>query len=89
MAGPLFRSVLAARLEAFLRTRCMGFRGQHTRKILRYLDQFLTKELKPGQTISREVAERWMASMKGLNPSTRGGRIAVLRQLCRYLSYFP
>jgi len=52
MAGPLFRSALASRLEAFLRTRCVGSRGQHTRKILRYLDQFLTKELTPGQTIN-------------------------------------
>jgi integrase/recombinase XerD len=88
MAGPLFRSVLAPRLEAFLRTRSVGSRGQHTRKILCYLDQFLTRELKPGQTISREVAERWMASMKDLSPGTRSGRIAVLRQFCRYLSYF-
>ena len=79
MAGALFRSVLAPRLEAFLRTRSVGSRGQHTRKILRYLDQFLTREIKPGQTISREVAERWMASMKDLNPNTRGGRIGVLR----------
>src|ERR1017187_6032932 len=88
MVGPLFRSVLAPRLDAFLRTGCVDSRGQHTRKILCYLDQFLTRELKPGQAINREVGERWMASMKDLSPGTRSDRIAVLRQFCRYLSYF-
>ena len=29
-----------------------------------------------------------MASMKDLSPGTRSDRIAVLRQFCRYLSYF-
>ena len=88
MTRLLFRSVLSPRLDAFLRTRCVGSRGQNTRKILRYLDQFLRRDLRPGQTITRSVAERWMASMKDLSPNTRGGRIAVLRQFCRYLSYF-
>ena len=88
MATGRFRSPLAPRLEAFLQTRCVGHRGRSTQKILRYLDRFLAKELRPGQTITREVAERWVASMKKLSTGTRINRISILRQFCRYLSYF-
>ena len=83
-----FRSPLAPRLEAFLKTRCVGRRGLSTQKILRYLDRFLAKELQPGQTITRSVAERWMGSMQQLSTGTRINRISILRQFCRYLSCF-
>ena len=88
MATALFNSPLAPRLEAFLETRRAGRRGVSTQKILRYLDRFLMRELKPGQTITRRVAERWIASIQHLSTGTRINRISVLRQFCRYLSYF-
>jgi integrase/recombinase XerD len=88
MATGLFRSPLAPRLEAFQESRCAGRRGVSTQKLLRYLDRFLARELKPGQTITREVAERWMESIKHLSTGSRINRISVLRQFCRYLSYF-
>ena len=88
MAASLFRSPLAPRLEAFLETRRVGRRGVSTQKLLRYLDRFLARELKPGQTITREVAERWMESIQHLSTGSRINRISVLRQFCRYLSYF-
>jgi integrase len=88
MASSLFHSPLALRFKAFLETRCSGRRGESTEKILRYLDRFLMHELKPGQTITRLVAERWIASVQHLSTGTRINRISVLRQFCRYLSLF-
>lgn len=91
MATCLFRSPLAFRLLAFLDTRRMGsspLGGESCFKILRYLDAFLLGELKPGETITREIAERWNASMAHLQVNTRINRLSVLRQFCLYLSHF-
>lgn len=84
MATCPFRSALALRLQAFSELRP----GYPTFKILRYLDQFLMGELKPGDAITREVVERWFHSMAHLSPGTRINRMCVLRQLCRYVSHF-
>jgi integrase len=59
-----------------------------SQKILLYLDRFFMGELKPGQSVSREIVERYIDSVKELSPGTRVNRIGVLRQFCRYLSYF-
>lgn len=89
MATCLFRSPLAPRLQAFWETHyARGQRGISSLKILRYLDRFLTHELKPGQTINRQVVDRWNESMAHLSPNTRVNRLCVLRRFCRYLSYF-
>jgi len=48
----------------------------------------LLVELKPGETITREVAERWIKDMDKLAVGTRINRISVLRQFCRYLAHF-
>lgn len=84
MATCPFRSSLAFRLQAFAETRP----GDPTFKILRYLDHFLMGELKPGGTITRDIAERWFNSMGHLSPGTRINRMSILRQFCRYLSHF-
>ena len=90
MATCLFRSPLAPRLQAFLETRRAGNgdRGLSSQKILLYLDRFLMGEMKPGQPLTREIAERWNQSMAHLNPNTRINRLSVLRQFCLYLSHF-
>jgi integrase/recombinase XerD len=89
MATCLFRSPLASRLQAFLETRWSRSRGGlSNRKILIYLDRFLMSALKPGQPITCQIAQRWMDSMAHLSPNTRINRLCVLRQFCRYLSYF-
>jgi integrase/recombinase XerD len=89
MATCLFRSALAPRLQAFWETHyARGQSGLSSQKILLYLDRFLIDELKPGQSISREVVERWNESMAHLSPNTRINRLSVLRRFCRYLSYF-
>ena len=86
MATCLFRSPLAARLQGFLETHYAQSRSGL--KILLSLDRFLTGELKPAQTISRQVVERWNESVAHLSPNTRINQLSVLRRFCRYLSYF-
>jgi integrase/recombinase XerD len=85
----VFRSSLASRLQAFLEMRRLaGQQGLATLKTLRYLDHFLVGELKPGDTITEEVAQRWFPSMELLSAGTRLKRIAMLRQVCLYLRHF-
>jgi integrase/recombinase XerD len=89
MATCLFRSPLASRLQSFLELRRRaGRRSVSDEKILLYLDRFLMSELNPGQAISRHVVERWIESMRHLSTGTRLNRLSMLRQFCRYLSYF-
>lgn len=85
----LFRSPLSPRLQAFLEMRrLLGRSPAAYVKILRYLDNFLVAELKAGETITRDVAERWISGMRHLGIGTRINRISVLRQFCLYLSHF-
>jgi integrase len=89
MATCLFRSPLAFRLQCFLEARKKaGQRGIASQKILIYLDRFLASELEPGQTITREVAERWIKNLESLSIGTRINRLSVLRQFCLYLAHF-
>ncbi len=89
MATCLFRSPLAFRLQCFLEARQKaGQRGIASQKILIYLDRFLAGELQPGQTITREIAERWIKSLEPLSVGTRINRLSMLRQFCLYLAHF-
>lgn len=89
MATCLFRSPLAFRLQCFLEARKQaGQRAIASQKILLYLDRFLVGELQLGDTITREVAERWIKSLESLSSGTRINRISILRQFCRYLAHF-
>jgi len=89
MATCTFSSPLAFRLQSFLEMRrALGRKGDHERKILTYLDHFLVGELKPGQPITLEVAERWFKSIEYLSVGTRINRISLLRQFCSYLGHF-
>jgi integrase len=90
MATRLFRSALAPRLQAFWETRQAGNGGRDvaSHKILMYLDRFLVGELRPGQPITREIVERFNATMTHLSPGTRINRLSVMRQFCLYLSHF-
>ena len=89
MATCIFGSPLAHRLQAFLELRrAMGRKGETDRKILTYLDRFLINELKPGQTITPIIVERWMQDVEHLSVGTRINRISLLRQFCVYLSHY-
>jgi integrase len=83
-----FRSALAFRLQAFWETRSAAGRGYALLKNLRYLDRFLMGELRPGDAITREVAERFFESTAQLAIGTRINRMCTLRQICFYLSHF-
>jgi integrase len=52
------------------------------------LDRFLKDALRPGQAITPQVAQRWIAGMEHLSLGTRANRINVLRQFCLYLRHF-
>ena len=88
MSTCYFRSALAFRLQSFWQTRSAAGRGPALLKILRYLDHFLMSELKTGDAITREIAERFFKNMEHLAPGTRINRMSVLRQFCFYLSHF-
>ncbi len=89
MTSCFFRSPLAFRLQTFVEMRSsLGRRSIREQKIFRYLDCFLMDKLKPGQTITRNIAESWVKSMDHLSVGTRINRMSVLRQFCRYLSHF-
>lgn len=85
----IFRSALASRLQAFWEMRRLGGQqGLSTLKTLRYLDRFLVGQVKPGDTITGEVAQRWFRSIEHLSAGTRLHRIVMLRQVCLYLRHF-
>lgn len=89
MATRLFRSPLAFRLQGFWEARAKaGGRGLSSQKILLYLDRFLSGEIREGDTITREIADRWIKSLEPLAIGTRINRISMLRQFCLYLGYF-
>lgn len=89
MATCLFRSPLAFRLQGFLAARQQASRqGVASQKILVQLDRFLVGELQPGDTITREVAERWIKRQESMSIGTRINRLSVLRQFCLYLAHF-
>lgn len=84
-----FRSPLASRMEAFYQLRLgLGRKGVTDRRNLLYLDRFLRGELKPGDTITQEVAKRWFEAIKHLSVGTRLNYLSGLRQFCRYLWHF-
>ncbi|MDH5725181.1 MAG: tyrosine-type recombinase/integrase [Nitrospira sp.] len=89
MNTALFRSPLAPRLQTFgAMRRALGRQAYSDYKILRYLDGYLLGVLRPGQPLTREIVEGWIASMTHLSVGTRVNRLALLRQFCRYLSHF-
>lgn len=84
-----FHSPLAVRLQAFLELRHgLGRKGDSDRHSLRYLDRFLQNELKPGQTITRDVVNRWLTAGQSWSVATRINHLSILRQFCRYLSHY-
>jgi len=84
-----FRSGLAFHLQSFFDVRCaLGRKSESERKILGYLDRFLMAELKDENTITRDIAERWIKDLEHLSVGTRINRLSILRQFCVYLNQF-
>ena len=66
-----FRSVLGTRFSTFLTFKRLGgadYRSQA--KLLTYLDRFLFQERFKGRSLTREVIQRYLVTLKHLNPGT-------------------
>ena len=86
MQTPDFFSVLADRFSDFLSFRRAGGVDSPSQiQLLRHFDSFLYQERFQGPWPTREVVERYLATAQHLHPGTRGNRISLLRQFCRYL----
>ena len=84
-----FLSVLASRFSGFVVFRRLG--GVDPRRqtqLLKFFDRFLYQGGFQGPWPTRDVVERYVATTQHLHPGTRGNRLSVVRQFCRYLRQF-
>ena len=89
MSATEFHSVLAHRGDDFLAFRRIGgVASKNQLPLLRYFDRFLHQQQFTGAWPTREVIEIYRASTQHLQRRTRDNRLAVVRQLCRYLRQF-
>jgi integrase len=89
MKNPDFLSVLADRFSAFVAFRRLGDVDYHNQtRILVYFDGFLHQEGFHGPWPTHDVVQRYVATTEHLHPGTRGNRLSVVRQFCRYLRQF-
>ena len=89
MKNPDFLSVLADRFSGFVTFRGLGGVDiSRQLQLLRPFDRFLYQKAFQGPWPTRNVVERYIATMEHLHPGSRGNRLSVLRQFCRYLRQF-
>ena len=89
MPHPDFVSTLAERLGAYVEFRTLG--GVDARaqiQLLRPFDRFLRQEGFEGPWPTRDLLQRYVSTLQLLHAGTRGNRLAVVRQFCRYLRQF-
>ncbi|MFQ5930580.1 MAG: tyrosine-type recombinase/integrase, partial [Acidobacteriota bacterium] len=84
-----FVSTLAERLSEYVKFRTLGGvdAGGQVR-LLRHFDCFLHRDGFQGPWPPRDVVGRYLATMEHLQPGSRGNRLSVVRQFCRYLRQF-
>jgi integrase/recombinase XerD len=81
-----FHSPLAAHITAFLEEKlACGYRYVAETATLRRFDRFLCHSGCSGQTLSRELVERWTAKRPHESPRTHKARLLVIRQFGLYL----
>ena len=84
-----FLSALADRFSDFVVFRRLSGVDELSQiRQLRPFDRFLYEEGFQGAWPTRDVVERYVATTEHLHPGTRGNRLSVVRQFCRYLSQF-
>jgi integrase len=84
-----FVSVLADRFSDFVTFRRLGgVEPRNQIKQIRLFDSFLYKEGFQGRWPTHKAVEGYIASTEHLHPGTRGNRVSVVRQFCRYLRQF-
>lgn len=91
-----FQSILAPFMEKFLQEKhACGYRYREGERILRHLDNLLSKEELTRIELPRAIAKRWLSKKAHENPGTQEWRITLVRQfskfLCRlgYPAYVP
>ena len=89
MKNPDFLSVLADRFSDFVTFRRLGgVDARSQTQLLGSFDRFLYQEGFQGPWPTRDVVDRYVATTQHLHPGTRGNRLSVVRQFCRYLRQF-
>jgi integrase/recombinase XerD len=86
--SPEFSSPVASALRSFLEfKRAAGYRYHEEAGALRRLDQFLRAHLRAEDpVISLDVIRAYVAQRGHESESTRGHRVSLLRQFCRFLA---
>ena len=89
MPHPDFVSTLAERLCAYVEFRTLGGADAHAQiRLLRPFDRFLQQQGFQGPWPTRDLLQRYLSTLQLLHAGTRGNRLAVVRQFCRYLRQF-
>ena len=84
-----FLSVLAGRLSSFVTFRRLGgVDARSQTQLLAFFDRFLYQEGFQGPWPTLDVVEQYVVTTQYLHPGTRGNRLSVVRQFCRYLRQF-
>lgn len=82
-----FTSPLASGIERFLQyKRAAGCRYLSEGTALRRLDRFLNSYLARNPVITLDVVRAWVAYGSQRSDSTRGQRLVLIRELCRFLA---
>jgi integrase/recombinase XerD len=88
MNPTVFTSPLADGIDRFLQyKRAAGCRYREEERALRCLDRFLVSQLEPGNPIiTLEVVRAYVAHDGRRSETTRGHRLSLIRELCRFLA---
>lgn len=81
-------SPLASQIRRFLQfKRALGCRYREEERALRVLDRFLASRLSPKDpVITNEIIHTYVARWGTESDTTRGHRLSLLRELCRFLA---
>lgn len=89
-------SCLAPQIKTFISLRQLSGTDYYSSALLLdYFDRFLVREDVQQPRITREICDRYQASLSALAPRSQSNRFCVVRQLCEYLaridpqSYIP
>lgn len=88
MSTSTFTSPLANDIERYLQyKRSCGCRYRSEEQLLRHLDRFLVTHLTAARAIlTLDVVRAYVVYGGGRSDSTRGNRLSLLRELCRFLA---
>lgn len=89
MAVEAGRSCIADELTRFLDfKRAAGYRYRDEARLLRELDRFLAERLSPHDpVITDDVVRDFVARRADESETTRGHRLSLIRQVCRFLAF--